>query len=375
MFMKKDLFFELIRVALGKQELLSMTPSAQEWEELFALAKEQTLYGICFSGIERLPAEQKPDTDLLMQWWGIVRRIEERNALMDVRTMEAVKHFRHAGFRANVLKGQGIAQLYPKPERRQSGDVDVWVVPNEKETRGAREVIYEFARKHDPEGKLHGLNYHHIHYHLFEDAEVELHIYPSFMQNPFTNARLHEFCRLYLPNDEKMPPLAFNRVFILLHCFDHFLGHGVGLRQVMDYYYVLRSEACRKENGDLTVAASETVKWVKALGLLRFAGAMMWVLREVFRLEEEFMFVEPDEKEGRFLLEEICLTGNMGHHDKRFWGSVRTPVSRFFYNLHRDFHFLAHYPKEVLWQPLFSIWMNVWRVRWTGRIGARVSEE
>ncbi len=368
--MERDLFFELIRVALGVQDRLSTLPSVSEWEKIYTFSQEQTLVGIAFSGLERLPEEQKPDVDLLLDWWGMTRMIVELNNLMDVRTMETVKHFRDAGFRANVLKGQGIARLYPKPERRQSGDVDVWVVPNEHEKREAREVVYEFARKHDAEGKLYGVNYHHIHYHLFEDAEVEVHIYPSYMHNPFHNTRLHEFFSLYLPNDEMTPPLAFNRVFILLHCFDHFLGHGVGLRQVMDYYYVLRSEACRKGNGELTEAAVDTLKWVKALGLLRFAGAMMWLLREVFSLEEEFMFVEPDEKEGRFLLEEICLTGNMGHHDKRNWGAVKTPVSRFFYNMRRDAHFLAHYPKEVLWQPLFSIWMNVKRVRWTGRIGA-----
>ena len=97
---------------------------------------------------------------------------------------------------------------------------------------------------------------------------------------------------------------------------------------------------------------------------MRFAGAMMWVMQEVFGLERENMLVEPDEKEGPFLLEESCQTGNMGHHEQRHWGSLKTPVSRFFYNLHRDWHFLAHYPKEVCWQPFFSIWMNVRRWFW-----------
>ena len=110
---------------------------------------------------------------------------------MGERIKETTRFFRSHGFKTTILKGHGIAQLYPKPERRQCGDVDIWLVPKadakgarieKKEKRkekdgNAREVIYQFARENDPQGKLHGVNYHHVHYHLFDDTEVELHIY------------------------------------------------------------------------------------------------------------------------------------------------------------------------------------------------------
>ena len=152
-----------------------------------------------------------------------------------------------------------------------------------------------------------------------------------------------------------MPCLAFDRVFILLHCYRHICGHGVGLRQVMDYYYILRQGFTESEKTD-------SVKWIKKLGMGRFAQGMMWVLHDVFGLEENYLLMPANEKEGRFILSEIMQTGNMGHSDTRNWGSMKSPMSRFFLNLKRDIFLAKHYPHEALWQPFFSIWLYLWRL-------------
>ena len=152
-----------------------------------------------------------------------------------------------------------------------------------------------------------------------------------------------------------MPSPAFDRVFVLLHCFRHFCGSGVGFRQVMDYYYVLRQGFTAEERKD-------SEKWIRKLGMGRFAEGLIWVLREVFGLEERCSVVEPNEKEGRFILNEIMLTGNMGHSDKRLWGSKETALLRFFHNLKRDFYMVGHFPHEAIWQPFFSLWLYFWRI-------------
>ena len=344
-----ELFFELIRLALGNQERLSRRPSEAEWNELFALSQKQALIGVCFSGLERLPEEQRPTEDQSLEWFYFMQQVERQNRLMDQRTDEATAFFRSHGFKTLILKGQGIAQLYPFPKRRQSGDIDIWL-------DGGRKRIYDFARKFDKEGKLYGVNYHHIHFHLFEDAEIEAHIYPCCLNNPFLNRKLHRFFETCPPSDTEMTPTpAFNRVFILVHCFNHLTGHGVGLRQVMDYYFVLKQGFSEEEK-------QETLEWLKKLRLMTFAGAMMWLQKTVFGLEDKYLLVAPNEKEGRFFLEEICQTGNMGHYDERDWGSTKTPFSRFLFNLRRDAHFVLHYPQEVLWQPFFNLWLYFWRL-------------
>lgn len=343
---------------MGKLDAFSDAPSPNEWKTLFYYAMKQTLIGVCFSGIERLPAEQRPPRELLLHWWGLTRQIEERNKVMNERSAEATTYFRSHGFKTSILKGQGIAQMYPWPLRRQSGDIDIWVGCRQSQRKSKREAIYKFARENDAEGKLHGVNYHHVHYHLFDDAEVELHIYPGYLCNPSHNRNLHRFFEDNPPREEATPSLAFNRIYILVHIMNHFIGHGVGLRQIMDYYFVLQEGFTADERED-------AVRWLKKLGLVRFAAATMWVLQKVFGIENESLLLTPDEKEGRFLLDEICQTGNMGHYEKRKWGSLKSPFSRFLYNLRRDWHFMTHYPEEVLWQPLFSIWLNVRRWWWT----------
>lgn len=102
--------------------------------------------------------------------------------------------------------------------------------------------------------------------------------------------------------------------------------------------------------------------WIRQLGMERFARGLMWVLKVYFGLEEQYLLLEPDEKEGRFIMQEVMLTGNMGHSDTRNWGSMKSPLSRFFYNLKRDLYLVRHCPYEALWQPFFSIWLYSWRL-------------
>ena len=40
--MREQLFFELIRVAIGSQDMLSRPPLAEEWKQLYAMAKKQS---------------------------------------------------------------------------------------------------------------------------------------------------------------------------------------------------------------------------------------------------------------------------------------------------------------------------------------------
>lgn len=346
---KQDLFFELLLVCTGAKDVLSRTYSEAEWNDALEIAQEQAIEGVLLSAIERLSDEQRPPKLVLLQWIGSVQMVETNSKKIAEASDCVVRYFRGNGFACNILKGCAVARYYPQPERRQSGDVDVWV-------DGGREKIYDFARAFDENEMLYGVNYHHIHFHLIEDVHIEVHIWPSFLSSPLRNWRLHKFCNLHRPTMEtSMPSLAFDRVFILLHCYRHMCGDGVGLRQIMDYYYVLRQGFNEEEKVD-------AVYWIKQLGMARFAKGLMWVLKKYFGLENRFMIVTPDEKEGRFIMQEVMLTGNMGHSDNRSWGSKKTAFTRFFFNLKRDCYLAGHYPHEAIWQPFFSLWLYFWRL-------------
>lgn len=344
-----QLFYELLLVSTGARDRLSAICSDEEWEGALAIAKDQTVAGYLFSAIEGLPREQYPTKYPTIHWWQTADAAERGYEKMDEAGKTAIRYFRDKGFPCWILKGTSVARYYPNPSRRTCGDVDIWL-------DGGRARIYDLARSFDKEGKLYGVNYHHIHYHLIDDVHLEVHIYPSYLSSPLRNRRLHSFFRQYLPSMEtEMPPLAFDRVFILLHCYRHICGHGVGFRQIMDYYYVLRQGFTEEER-------LEAVEWIGQLGMTRFARGIMWLLQEHMGLPFEYQLLNSDRKEGLFILNEILLTGNMGHSDSRDWGSASSPLSRFFLNLRRDIYLARHYPHEALWQPFFSIWLYFWRL-------------
>lgn len=343
----QDLVFELLLVGTGACKGLKQTYTDKDWTGALAIAHDQAIVGVLLSAIETLDVQ--PPKPLLLQWIGLVQLLEQESERMAVAGAEALWYFREHGFACQILKGSSVGRYYPQPNRRTSGDIDIWL-------DGGRKRIYEFARTFDKDGKLYGVNYHHIHFHLLENVHIEVHIWPSFLSSPLRNWRLHRFCNLHHPTMvSDKPSLAFDRVFILLHCYNHFCGHGVGLRQIMDYYYVLRQGFTEEERKD-------AIYWIKKLGMARFARGLMWVLREYFGLEQRYLLMPTVEKEGRFIMHEVMQTGNMGHSDTRNWGSMRTPLSRFLWNLRRDFYLVGHYPQEAIWQPLFSIGLYFWRL-------------
>ena len=364
--MIEQLFFELICVAIGSSNNLSHTPSAHNWGELYKMAKKQSLVGFCFAGIQKLVDSEHEDycgmnEMLYLTWMGMAAKIQQKNEQMNVRTEETLDYFRAKGFHCQVLKGQGIAALYEYGgsngskgsngsslrNLRQSGDVDVWINSSRKE-------LYELSLKEI--GKLEGLTYHHIHYPIFEDCEIEAHTWPSFLTNPLMNNRFQKFCSQYTPTSDSQdtPSLAFNRVFILQHCYGHFCGHGVGMRQLLDYYFVL-IKSYENENQNENYK-SESLQWISALGMKRFAEATMWVMKEIFGLDDKYLLCEPNEKDGRFLLAEVMETGNMGHLDERVdRKQLQSAGGRYLHNLKRDWKVARIAPSYALWEPLWGI--------------------
>ena len=121
-------------------------------------------------------------------------------------------------------------------------------------------------------------------------------------------------------------------------------------------YFVLHNSFTAEEN-------RVSVCWMRRMGLLRFSRAVVYVLQEVFGLEDEFCFVPPDEREGRFLLDEIMLAGNFGKYDWRYRCASGSEGmwSRFLRKSRRNFHLAVHYPGEVIWDVPFRVCHYLWR--------------
>ncbi len=154
-----------------------------------------------------------------------------------------------------------------------------------------------------------------------------------------------------------VPNAAFNRVYILVHIYRHLFAEGIGLRQLLDYYFVLKQGLTESER-------EETLRILRSLGMMRFTRAVMWVLQEVFGMPDRYLLTSPDAKEGRFLLDEIMLAGNFGKYDERMQRAAGEGTFRWgLRKVLRNFRFVRSYPSEVLWSPIFKVWHLFWRIR------------
>ena len=364
-----NLFFELIQVTIGRRDYLSRVPSSEEWNMLYNISVKQAVAGVCFCGLQRLPANQLSELPkrLMMQWLALAEVIRQRNVLMNNRCVELLRMMNNEGLRCAILKGQGVAALYNSIDSewpqlglyRQSGDIDVWV-------DGGMDNALKWCRK-----KYGDVDFDYINAHVpvFKDVEVEVHWRVGSMTNLFRNKRLQRWLerqdtkemilggKASLPcgDDITVPTTEFNAFYLMLHCFNHEFSSGLGLRQLMDYYCLLVSlHKTHGEQGALNRLFSE-------FGMERFVGAVMWIMQEVFGLEREYLLSDPVEKEGRYILAEVMEGGNFGHHDNRIRKVGRGKWMSVFATLQHTLHMLWRYPSEVLWVPVWMVYHFVWK--------------
>ena len=348
---------QLIQVAIGGRKNLSRSLSDIEWRSLYKQAIQQSIIGICFAGIEKLPKEQLPPKSLLLEWIGAVEQIRKRNAIVDRQTSEMWCQLKKEGLTAAILKGQGVATLYGElAPYRQSGDIDIWV-------KGGYQKVCDYVQRTHPTDDV---AYHRFHYDYFKDTEVELHHRPTLMRNLFDDRKLAKWYNSFKAEDfvyleDKgfaVPPASFNVIFILTHIYRHFLFEGIGLRQVIDYYYVLikfKDESLEFRDSSKSIELIETLH---SMRLTKFAEAMMWILHTQLGLEEKYLICGMNEKEGRFVFNEILETGNFGQADTRY------RYRRFFklrHHIAHGSHLLLHYPSEVIWTPIWLVYHKAWK--------------
>ena len=440
-------YFAFLRYCLGKKRNMSRVIAGMNWHELYSFASKQALLGLCFEGIERLgkeyPEELKQNPigrELLMTWMGKAQQIRRQNMKVNAVAGKLFSMLREDGLRCCILKGQGNALMYPNPYSRTSGDIDVWV-------NASREQITEYAKKHFEIGD--DIRYHHLETSL-DGVPVELHFFPGIMNNPIYNARLQKWFKrnadlqcsnvVSLPDgigEIAIPTTAFNVVYQLTHLYHHFFDEGIGMRQIIDYYYVvcdfykvyqnsskitpslftikegstshpdpltLRgeggnrptrcSEPLRSKVGGASKPSPNCAGWdrlsiegdnsvgstsvtssastalvvvqreLKYLGLWKFAGAVMYVLKEVLGLSEDKMIVPMDEKRGKLLLAEILNGGNFGKHFTKYGHFTQQGMAKkYFLKIWRNMHFVRYYPAEALSEPIFRTWHFFWRMK------------
>lgn len=312
-----QLFLALLRTAMTG-EPFEPVPSAQEWSELFKIAGQQSVMGVCYTAFSHLSKDQMPPMELLVKWMAEAETIRGLNELLNQEAARLTQLFSEQGRKTAILKGQANARLYPDKLSRQVGDIDIWV-------EGGRESVQELLNKMKlTDRKANSTilarvtaSYHHVDLPANEKGVVvEVHFRPaSGNHNPITNRRLQQWLEQEILSTERVeegfnvPSIRFALMMQLSHIQQHILGGGIGLRQVCDYYWLLKNSTLE----DLRTVEAE----LKRLGLHHTAGALMWVLAEMLHIDKVLLLCKPDSSRGEWMLRKIMAGGNFGHYAER----------------------------------------------------------
>ena len=353
--MLEDALFTLLRIGLGVAESQpsGLALSAEDWERLYSMAGEQSVLGIAYAGIERLPKDAQPPMELAFQWASEAETVRGHNRLVNAEASRLTELFAAAGRKTAVLKGPANAMLYPDPLSRQCGDIDLWV-------EGGRKNVLRLLKEKNLIAGEHSLMMlyaapHHVDIAPGPDGiHVEIHFEPSSgNKDPFANRRMMRYLAgeiagaAMAPGGFCVPSIKFALVMQLSHIQRHFISTGIGLRQIVDYFVLLQNstEADRAE-----VAAR-----LRAFGLSPMAGALMWVLGEKLGLERNRMLCRPDGFRGRWLLSKAFAGGNLGLYAVEERGLVRRWIVRRW----RLLRCLPFAPAEVFWTGVDFVVMQV----------------
>ena len=345
-----------------------------DWTGLLQFAEKQSIVGVCWQGVRRMDElnTNKPTEDEVLEWMAKASKIAKQNKKVNGVAAKVVAHFQQQGFEACVLKGQGNAQLYPDPLSRTPGDIDIYVHPKGH----GEDWTNDEAAVNQVIGYCKGLDasaravYHHIDIPAVDKVPVEVHYRPTWMNTPAHNRRLQRTLaallsqaegtkQVTLPEDAGqivVPGFRFNVIFQLSHILNHLLHEGVGLRQLIDYYYLLKSHE-GKEDEKVWLN-----KELKSCGLWHVSEAVSWMLIVELGLPEAYLVSPPNERYGKQLMREIIAGGNFGKYDDRLLSGVsHSKLVANLQRLVRDARMMVYYPSECLWEPWFRLWHWMWR--------------
>lgn len=305
---------ELLKAGLWgiKPDTTLFAVGEADWLVLLKLAKQQACIGVAYDGMLTLPKELQPTRALFLQWSSLVAQIETDNEFLNERLREVVSLYREQGLSPALLKGQGVAQHYPHPEHRQSGDIDLLVGEGFEKANGL------LRTESDREGKE---TDKHIEF-SWRGVTVENHRISARLSHPCANAFYQKITDSWFPDkgvrisigdfDVTVPPHEFNAAFLLVHALEHLFSSGLGMRQVMDWVCLMQAtHSCfdgKEYNRQLRKTRLTGVAKAFASIGVNFMGLPVECL--------PFDLNEKDKKTGQKLLRRIWADGNFGLYNK-----------------------------------------------------------
>lgn len=297
----------------------------EEWEQVFNMSGRQTVSGIVFDGICRLPDEFQPSQAAFAKWVVATDRIERSNERMNAILKELTGIFVSGGLRPVLQKGQGVAALYPTPLHRECGDIDFYFpegldngrLLSLSKQRTMNDKAVELVKSHGikvetmPDGSQ-----------SYEWKGIEIEQHPTIVDlcSPAARKWIPELDEEpgYVPSDLaeglRVPSPELNALLLNSHILKHTLGKGIGLRQMCDLameYHRICTDGRKVECG------GRIFSLYKRAGILKWSRLLHSFLVGVIGLPEEELPYSEKVVSYRPLFRIVEDGGNFGQHRGR----------------------------------------------------------
>lgn len=215
------------------------------WRGVYDLASSQGVLALVWDAVGMLPEALRPPRELCLRWAVNVERIEQLYRRQEAALARLAAFYRDHGMPVMVLKGCGLSRLYPVPEHRPCGDIDIWLFGRQPEAD--RLLTAELGIQVDSRKE------HHTTF-RFEDIPVENHYDFVNTQSHASNAGIERLLKSHAEKPGEAirvngvpvytPSAAFNALFLVRHAGVHFAAARIGLRHLADWYvFVARCHA------------------------------------------------------------------------------------------------------------------------------------
>ena len=325
-------FFLLLRSGLWEHDVqdLSLFPlTDDEWEEVFFLSEQQTVQGLVFQGLQRLPAHLSPPQTLIWRWITVVARLGKEYRQFTEATMKTCHMLEKAGVMPILQKGLAVAHFYEHPELRLNGDID-WYVPQEQS-------FHLSATTRRSDGSI---------CFEYEGIDVEIHREPTDLIRPRHQRVVMQLmadnaCQsMLLTDDEAVRVMAPVPTLVMLnaHIMKHAFTVGVGLRQFCDM-----ARAYHRLHGMYDVEVLDDA--YRRTSLWRWSQLLHSVLVHDLGLNESTLPfpVSSHHADAQKLVRMVMEDGNFGHHALK-----KTSV-------HRDGNDRVHTVWQIIRRLTFSL--------------------
>ena len=284
---EQGIFFSLLRISLWNREkdklyLYGLLERGDIlWQSILKLFEDHALLGVVADAILSLSKHIQLNEQQQNHILQYVANAHQKHFQTQQAIVEVFSKLEDAGCKPILLKGEGLAQIYPPRCFRACGDVDVYV--GTKDFDKAVGCMKSLCEKNDVDLAKYGNHDYSIKY---KGIPFEIHFKPGYASVEKAEQKFQELA-IYWLTPEKcqtitilgkqilIPAAQYNILYVFEHLARHYRNSELGIRQFLDWALLLEKTEFQESVLKIHLEKLQVLDaWCRLAGILHYGLAM-----------------------------------------------------------------------------------------------------